>query len=55
MLNAKSQLLPSTRSGGGQIEPVAFERLQLREVPSDWKKASFIPVFKNGKKEDPGT
>lgn len=55
MLNTKSQLLPSTRSGGGRIEPVAFERLQLREVPSSWKKDNFMPLFKNGEKEDPGT
>ncbi|KGL84948.1 RNA-directed DNA polymerase from mobile element jockey, partial [Tinamus guttatus] len=24
------------------------------EVPEDWKKASVMPVFKKGKKEDPG-
>ncbi|KFV77696.1 hypothetical protein N308_04573, partial [Struthio camelus australis] len=24
------------------------------EVPEDWKKASVTPVFKKGKKEDPG-
>lgn len=54
MLNAKSQLLPSTRRGGGQIKPVAFERLPLREVSRDCKKDDFMPVFKNGKKEGPG-
>ncbi|KFR06432.1 RNA-directed DNA polymerase from mobile element jockey, partial [Opisthocomus hoazin] len=24
------------------------------EVPSDWKKGNIVPVFKNGRKEDPG-
>ncbi|CAM5112066.1 unnamed protein product [Natator depressus] len=24
------------------------------EVPEDWKKANVVPIFKNGKKEDPG-
>lgn len=55
MLNAKSQALPSTRSGGGQMEPVAFERLQLGEVLSDCKKDNFMPVFRNVMKGDPGT
>lgn len=32
-----------------------FERLwQSGEAPEDWKKARFIPVFKNGKKRDLG-
>jgi len=26
----------------------------LREVPENWRKASVTPVFKRGKKEDPG-
>ena len=26
----------------------------LGEVPKDWKKANAIPVFRKGKKEDPG-
>jgi len=55
MLNAKSQLLPSTRGGGCQIKPVTFERLQLRGVPHSWKKDNFMPVCKNGNKEDLGT
>lgn len=42
--------MPCTRSGGGQTEPVA----KLREVPSDWKKDNFMPVFKNGKKDGLG-
>jgi len=32
-----------------------FERSwRTEEVPKDWRKTSVIPVFKKGKKEDPG-
>ncbi|KFM09076.1 hypothetical protein AS27_00739, partial [Aptenodytes forsteri] len=27
---------------------------QSGEVPSDWKKGNFAPIFKKGRKEDPG-
>ncbi|KFQ91705.1 hypothetical protein Y956_05767, partial [Nipponia nippon] len=27
---------------------------QSGEVPGDWKKGNFAPIFKKGKKEDPG-
>ncbi|KFV85311.1 RNA-directed DNA polymerase from mobile element jockey, partial [Struthio camelus australis] len=34
---------------------IIFERSwQLGEVPEDWKKANVMPVFKKGKKEEPG-
>ncbi|KGL75503.1 RNA-directed DNA polymerase from mobile element jockey, partial [Tinamus guttatus] len=34
---------------------IIFERSwRTGEVPEDWKKANVTPVFKNGKKEDPG-
>lgn len=34
---------------------VIFERSWwLGKVPADWKKAYVIPIFKMGKKEDPG-
>ncbi|KFV88526.1 RNA-directed DNA polymerase from mobile element jockey, partial [Struthio camelus australis] len=34
---------------------IIFERSwQLGEVPEDWKKANVTPVFKKGKKEEPG-
>jgi len=34
---------------------IIFERSwRTREVPEDWRKASVTPVFKKGKKEDPG-
>ncbi|PKU27766.1 rna-directed dna polymerase from mobile element hypothetical protein [Limosa lapponica baueri] len=34
---------------------IIFERSWRRgELPKDWRKASVIPVFKKGKKEDPG-
>ncbi|CAM4530468.1 unnamed protein product [Lepidochelys kempii] len=38
-------------------EPLAiiFENSwRTREVPDDWKKANVVPIFKKGKKEDPG-
>jgi len=31
-----------------------FERSWRTEVPEDWRKANVTPVFKKGKKEDPG-
>jgi len=34
---------------------IIFERSwRTAEVPEDWRKASVTPVFKKGKKEDPG-
>ena len=34
---------------------IIFERpWRTGEVPEDWKKASVTPIFKDGKKEDPG-
>ncbi|KFV88061.1 RNA-directed DNA polymerase from mobile element jockey, partial [Struthio camelus australis] len=34
---------------------IIFERTwRTGEVPKDWKKANVTPVFKKGKKEDPG-
>ncbi|KGL83727.1 RNA-directed DNA polymerase from mobile element jockey, partial [Tinamus guttatus] len=34
---------------------IIFERSRrMGEVPEDWKKANVTPVFKKGKKEDPG-
>ncbi|KGL85450.1 RNA-directed DNA polymerase from mobile element jockey, partial [Tinamus guttatus] len=34
---------------------IIFERFwRMGEVPEDWNKANVTPVFKKGKKEDPG-
>ena len=34
---------------------IIFEKSWLSgEVPGDWKKGSITPIFKNGRKEDPG-
>ncbi|KFP56864.1 hypothetical protein N323_05991, partial [Cathartes aura] len=34
---------------------ITFERSwQTGEVPSDWKRVNITPIFKKGKKEDPG-
>jgi len=33
---------------------IIFERSWRTEVPEDWRKASVTPIFKKGKKEDPG-
>jgi len=35
--------------------PMIFERSQQSgEVPGDWKKGNIVPIFKKGRKEDPG-
>jgi len=35
--------------------PIIYERsCRTEEVPEDWRKANVTPVFKKGKKEDPG-
>ena len=35
---------------------IVFERSWLPgEVPGDWKRGNITPIFKKGRKEDPGT
>ncbi|KFQ88000.1 RNA-directed DNA polymerase from mobile element jockey, partial [Phoenicopterus ruber ruber] len=34
---------------------IIFKKLwQSGEVPTDWKRGNIMPIFKKGKKEDPG-
>jgi len=47
--------LPLTWLGGFQPLSVTFQRSwRTGEVPEDWRIASVTPIFKKGKKDDPG-
>jgi len=36
------------------LSVISEKSWQTDEVPSDWEKGNMTPLFKNGKKEDPG-
>ena len=37
-----------------QLPMISEKSWQSGEVPSDWKEGNIVPLFKKGRKEDPG-
>ncbi|KFQ57297.1 hypothetical protein N334_06228, partial [Pelecanus crispus] len=36
------------------LSMISEKSWQSREIPADWKKGNIVPIFKKGRKEDPG-